>query len=59
MFNNLKIGIRLGLGFSFIVILLIVISAIAFTKVSALNTDIDDMVNDKFPKTIAANEIIN
>ena len=59
MFKNLKIGVRLAFGFMFVVVLLIAISAIAFTKVSELNTDIDEMANDKFQKTIAANEIIN
>jgi methyl-accepting chemotaxis protein len=59
MFKNLKIGVRLGLGFGFVLILLSVISALAFTRLSALNTEISDMVNNKFPKTVIANDIID
>ena len=59
MFKNLKIGVRLGLGFGFVLILLISISTIAFLRVGALNDEIADMVNDKFPKTILANDVID
>ena len=59
MFKNLKIGVRLGLGFGLMTVLLIVISLLAFTRLSALNTEVGDMVNDKFPKTVLANDIIN
>jgi methyl-accepting chemotaxis protein len=57
MFKNLKIGIRLGLGFAFVLGLLTVISAIAYLRVGNLNHEIDDLVNDKFAKTVWANNI--
>ncbi|MBS1161054.1 MAG: Histidine kinase, region:Bacterial chemotaxis sensory transducer [Proteobacteria bacterium] len=59
MFKNLKIGVRLGLGFGFVVVLLLAISSLAVLRVSGLNDEIRDMVNDKFPKTVAANDIID
>ena len=59
MFKNLKIGARLGIGFGLVITLLIVISMLAYVRIGAINTEIEDMVNDKFPKTIWANDIID
>jgi len=59
MFKNMKIGIRLGLGFGVVLMLLLIISALAFFRVGGLNEEIGDMVHDKFPKTVAANNIID
>jgi methyl-accepting chemotaxis protein len=59
MFKNLKLGVRLGLGFGFVLVLLTIISAIAYVRVGSLNADIGDMVNDKFPKTVLANDIVD
>jgi len=55
MFKNLKIGVRLGIGFGLMVLLLVIISAIAYLRVGQLNHEIENMVNDKFPKTELAN----
>jgi len=59
MFKNMKIGVRLGLGFGVVLMLLLIISSLAFIRVGGLNNEINDMVNDKFPKTVAANDIID
>ena len=59
MFKNLKIGVRLGIGFGFVLILLSIISALAYTRLSMLNAEIDNMVKDKFVKTVQANDIID
>ncbi|MBN9422720.1 MAG: methyl-accepting chemotaxis protein [Candidatus Accumulibacter sp. 66-26] len=59
MFKNLKIGIRLGIGFGFVLVLLLVISTLSYTRVIALNDEIHGLVNDRFPKTVAANDIID
>ena len=59
MFKNLKIGVRLGIGFALVAILLLVISTVSYLRVRQINTEIEDMVNDKFPKTVQANDIIN
>jgi methyl-accepting chemotaxis protein len=57
MFKNLKIGIRLGIGFGFVVILLAGISILAYSRLSQLNASVSDLAKDKFPKTVIANEI--
>ncbi|MDX9995262.1 MAG: methyl-accepting chemotaxis protein [Rhodocyclaceae bacterium] len=59
MFKNLKIGIRLGIGFGIVLILLSVISGLAYQRLSDLNKEISDLVKDKFVKTVQANDIID
>jgi methyl-accepting chemotaxis protein len=57
MFKNLKIGVRLGLGFGLTVLLLVVVSTLAYVRVGQINAEISGMVNDKFPKTVWANNV--
>ena len=59
MFKNMKIGVRLGLGFALIITLLAVIAFIGLTRLSNINDSVTDMVNDKYPKTVWANDIID
>ena len=59
MFNNLKLGVRLGLSFAITLALLIAIAVVGVTRISALNSEIDGLVNDKFPKTVLANDMID
>lgn len=59
MLNNLKIGVRLGIGFAVTLFLLITISFVSYTRVDTLNENIEQMLNDRFPKTVQANEIID
>ncbi|PKO87043.1 MAG: methyl-accepting chemotaxis protein, partial [Betaproteobacteria bacterium HGW-Betaproteobacteria-12] len=59
MFKNLKIGVRLGIGFGMVITLLVVIASIAYLRLASLNSEIENMVNDKFPKTVVANDIID
>ncbi len=59
MFKNLKIGIRLGIGFGLVLVLLVTISALAYQRLNDLNREISDMVKDKFVKTVQANDIID
>jgi methyl-accepting chemotaxis protein len=58
MFKNLKIGVRLGIGFATTLILLIAIAIIAISDISSLNNDIQLMTSDRFPKTVQANAIV-
>ena len=59
MLNNLKIGVRLGLGFAITLILLLVIASISYVRLSALNNEVDGLVLDKFPKTVQANDMVD
>ena len=55
--TNLKLWVRLGLGFAAVLFLLITIAVVGVTRISALNGEIEGLVNDKFPKTVLANDI--
>jgi len=59
MLNNLKIGVRLGIGFAVTLALLIAIAVVGYTRISALNSELELMVQDKFPKTVQSNDIID
>ncbi|MCW2313956.1 methyl-accepting chemotaxis protein [Rhodoferax antarcticus] len=59
MLNNLKIGVRLGIGFAISLIMLITISVVSYTRLGTLNDSIETMTNDRFPKTVQANDIID
>ena len=59
MLNNLKLGVRLGLGFGLVLILLIVIAYLGITRLATMNDSIEKIVNDRWPKTVAANDIID
>ncbi|MEW6563797.1 MAG: MCP four helix bundle domain-containing protein, partial [Pseudomonadota bacterium] len=58
-FGNLKIGVRLGAAFAALVLLLMLVAGIGISRLSNLNDEIDLMTNDRFPKTVWANEIID
>jgi methyl-accepting chemotaxis protein len=57
MFKNLKIGVKLGLGFAIVLVILSIISIVSLQSMSAMDAEVDNMVNDKFPKTIWANNV--
>ena len=59
MFNNLKIGVRLGLGFAITLALLITIATVSYLRMSALSDNVASMVNDRFPKVVQANDMID
>ncbi|CAD5374664.1 Methyl-accepting chemotaxis protein [Rubrivivax sp. A210] len=59
MFANMKIGTRLAIGFASVLVLLIVVSVIGVTRIATLNAEVDGLVQDKFPKTVQANDIID
>lgn len=59
MFKNLRIGSRLAGGFGIVVLLLAVIAAVGVSRMGQLNSEIELLVNDRFPKTVLANDIID
>ncbi len=50
MFANMKIGVRLGLGFGILVLLMIGISMVGVTRLGSINDAIADIVSDKWVK---------
>jgi methyl-accepting chemotaxis protein len=59
MLNNLKIGVRLGIGFAVTLALLIAIAAIGYTRIKSIDDSVDHLVEDLFPKTVMANDAID
>ena len=55
--KNFRIGIRLGLGFMVVVVLLIAIAFIGITRLGALNDGTRLIVTDRAPKVAMANKI--
>ena len=56
--STMKVRTRLGLGFSGVLLLLAMIAGISIKGMNDLLSNIDNMVNDKFPKTVWANNVI-
>jgi methyl-accepting chemotaxis protein len=50
MFSNMKIGLRLGLGFGLVVILLVIIATLAILRLSQQNDTLNLIVNDRYMK---------
>ncbi|MCM8613530.1 MCP four helix bundle domain-containing protein, partial [Accumulibacter sp.] len=59
MLSNLKIGIRLSIGFGIALLLLVVVAAIGVSRVGDLQNEIAGLVKDKNVKTKLANDIID
>ncbi len=50
MFKNMRIGMRLGLGFCLVLVLLSVVAFIGITRLGTVNHAVEDIVNDKWTK---------
>jgi methyl-accepting chemotaxis protein len=59
MFKNLKIGVRLALGFGIVVMLLIILGVISVLRIGEINHEIDLVVKDLYPKSAIANKTIS
>jgi methyl-accepting chemotaxis protein len=57
MFNNLKIGSRLGIGFAALSIIMVVTVVVSITRLSDINVTLGDIVNANIPKTQLSNDI--
>jgi len=58
MFKNMKLGLRLGVGYGMILVLVAGISLFAVVQLNEISKNVDLIVNDRFKKTAVANEII-
>ena len=57
--TNLKIGVRLGVGFAILVTLLVITGLVGGNRLSVLNQQMSTVVNVTYPKTVYASDIIN
>jgi len=59
MFQNLKVGVRMGAGYAIAIIFLLIISVVGILRVGAINGEVSSFVNDKLPKVVWSNEIMD
>ncbi len=57
MFKDMRVAMKLGLGFGLMLVLLGVISVIGIAKMGALNAGMNKLANENYPKTALANEL--
>jgi methyl-accepting chemotaxis protein len=57
MLKNLKIGTRLALGYSVMIMLMVVISGIAMISFKSIDEKVAVITEDKWPKTVILNQI--
>jgi methyl-accepting chemotaxis protein len=58
MLKNMKIGLRVGLGFGMVIVLMTAMGLFAVNRLGALDKTVNSMVTDRWPKTVECNEII-
>ena len=55
---TMTVGTRLGLGFGAVITLMIIISVLGISNMRSINADLDNIIHDKFPKTVWANNML-
>jgi len=58
MFANMKVATRLVLGFGIVIALLIALSLVSIDRLSRANNSLNEVTEDRYPKTVLANENI-
>lgn len=59
MFRNMKIGMRLGLAFGLVLVMLATVAFVGISRLADLNDNVSMLVNDRYPKTVLGNDIID
>jgi methyl-accepting chemotaxis protein len=59
MLNNLKIGLRLAIGFTLILLIMLGTLAVTVDKMADMNADIATVTTERFPRVVMANDIID
>jgi len=57
MFKNMKLGTKLGVGFGVLLILLSVVAYVGITRISLINTHLNDIATNKMPKVEWAGDL--
>jgi len=52
-----SIGQRLAFGFGIVIALLILLAGLSYLRISSLNKEVDAMVKERYPQTVAANKV--
>ncbi|CAH0444575.1 hypothetical protein LMG10661_01000 [Ralstonia syzygii subsp. syzygii] len=55
--TRLKIGLRLGVAFGFVVLLGLLTAALSIARLNAAGSDIEQIANDLYPKTVLINSM--
>jgi len=55
----MKIGSRLGFGFGIIMALMLIVGMFSIYEINLMSKEVELMVKDRFPKTVAANDVID
>ena len=58
MLKNLKIGIRLGLGFGAVLLLLLAIAQLVTSRMAAMHQTTEYITQDAYPKVVVAKDLI-
>ena len=58
MFKNMKIGARLTLAISMVVLITLAISTLSIMRMEVMNQNTENIVVETYPKTVAAHKII-
>ncbi|MEK7392165.1 MAG: MCP four helix bundle domain-containing protein [Fibrobacterota bacterium] len=59
MFKNMKLGLRLAIGFGALLVLMVTVGMIALDRIGQIDEKVHLVVEDRMPKTKAANEWID
>jgi methyl-accepting chemotaxis protein len=59
LFRDLKIGMRLGLGFAVLIGMLVIVSTLGIIRLHAVDDDIDVILHNRYHKVVLAHEIEN
>ncbi|WP_438874150.1 methyl-accepting chemotaxis protein [Sulfurospirillum oryzae] len=59
MFKNMKIGIKLAIGFAVVLVFLGVIAIVGIRSLATIDEDLEDIAHDRFPKVVLVNQILS
>ncbi len=59
MIRNMKIGMRLALGFGIAAVMVALVSTVSVYRLGQIGDSVRLIVADRFPKTVMSNDIID
>ena len=55
--RDMSIGQRLAIGFGIVIALLVMLAGLSYQRIASLNKEVSAMVEQRYPKTVAANQV--